>query len=102
MQSPDSLAGLGNSPMIKQRKTRIQNSQQPCLDVKPVQPGRSQGLGLRELEHAAAKIGAEVVQVRVHGVGAAPEVQVVGKVYHLVQVRLRDLIRVKLTNIFFV
>ena len=47
------------------------------LDVEPAEAAAAQRARLRKLEQAAAHVVAEVVQVRVHGVRPAAEVQVV-------------------------
>ena len=51
------------------------------LHEEPVQAVRAQRARLREAEQAAAEVVAHVVQVRVHGVRAPPEVQVVRVVH---------------------
>jgi hypothetical protein len=62
------------------------------LDVQPIQAFLSEGPGVREHERAAAYIGAEVVEVHVHGVRPASEVDVVREVDpFLVAHLLRDL-----------
>ena len=53
---------------------------QPRLDAKPSDPTLPEWLGLGKHEQAAAAVCAQVVQVRVHGVGSPPEVHVVRKV----------------------
>ena len=50
------------------------------LHVQPVEAALAERPRLRELQHAAADIGAQMVQVAVHRVRAAPEVQVVREV----------------------
>ena len=63
-----------------------------CLQVQPVQAALSQRSRLCKLQDPAVDVMAEVVQVRVHGVAAAPEVDVVRQVEHgLVPELVRDL-----------
>jgi ribosomal protein L27 len=52
----------------------------PRLDTKPGKSSLAKRLRLREEKQAAAVIRPQVVQVRVHGVRAAPEVNVVRKI----------------------
>ena len=46
--------------------------------LEPVQAAGSQGAPTGELQQPPAVVRPQVVQVRVHGVGATPEVEVVG------------------------